>query len=160
MLFRQAKRDELSDIYALYQSVIGSAYCTWNHLYPGMEEVLHDFETDNLFVLRDADRLVGAASIVPENEMDALPFWRTSDGGEREIARIVIAKPFQGKGLAAGLVRSVMDVLKARGCGVVRLSVAARNIPALKTYQSTGFALVGETDMYDNHYYLLEQVIH
>ncbi len=158
-MFRQAAHDELSTVYALYQSVLGKPFCVWNALYPGMEEVRHDFETGNLFVLVEDDRIMGAASIVPENEMDHLPFWKTSDGTEREIARIVIANAFQGKGLALVLVESIISVLKQRGCTAVRLSVAAGNVPARKTYIRAGFDVVGETDMYGGHYLLLEKAI-
>ncbi len=159
MIFRQARGDDSPAVFALYQSVIGSEFCIWNVLYPTADDIRRDVETGNLFVLCDGDRMAGAVSIVPENEMDDMPCWSTSDGTEREIARVVIAKAYQGKGMAAGLVRSVIDVLKARNCRTVRLSVAAENIPARKTYDKVGFVPVGEADMYCHHYYLLEKTI-
>lgn len=159
MYFRNARLDELNKIYALYKSVIGGRFCTWNDDYPGMQEIKHDFETDNLFVMISGEELVGAASIVPENEMDDLPFWKTHSGNECEIARIVVAKSFRGNGFAENMVNRLIDILKCRGCDTVRLSVATVNIPALSIYRKIGFNIVGNSDMYKNHYILMEKTI-
>ncbi len=139
--------------------MIGSQYCVWNDIYPGIEEIRNDFQTGNLYVINDDEQIIGAASIVPENEMDALPFWKMSNTNAREIARIVVSKEFQNRGIATQLVNSIIGELKFRGASSVRLSVAIGNIPAFKVYQKIGFEIVGETDMYNNRYYLFERTI-
>lgn len=157
-MFRIAQKKESESIFALYQSVIGQPYCTWNEVYPGKTEMLHDLETYNLFLLEENDVIIGAASIVTENEMDGVPYWNVKKNA-CEIARIVIHPSWQGKGYAKVLVSNILDILKCRNCSSVHLAVADKNIPAYKTYQKLGFITVGEIDMYGNHYYLCEKII-
>lgn len=81
MVFRKGRREEAEKILELYQSVIGSEFCTWNEFYPGREEIDADMSCGNLYVLTEEknpgdggaygeERIVGAASIVSENELD------------------------------------------------------------------------------------------
>lgn len=158
MLFRLAEKEETEAVYALYQSVIGQLYCTWNELYPGRNEILRDLETGNLFLLEENGAVIGAASVVPENEMDELPCWTVKENAS-EIARIVIHPTWQGKGYAEILVSKILAELRCRNCAWVHLSVAALNLPAFKTYQKLGFSTVGEKDMYGNQYYLCEKIL-
>lgn len=167
MVVRKAREEEAEKILALYRSVIDSEFCTWNVYYPGEEEIAVDLEYGNLFVLLDGDgpadgeQVIGAASIVPENELEDLPFWKEPEDGKMvcEIARIVISPEYQGRGLAKTLVTSLEEVLKERGCSAARLLVAAKNVPAYRTYLHCGFQTAGECDMYGDHYYACEKVL-
>lgn len=159
MQFRNARPDEADIIYALYKSVVGSKFCSWNEFYPGTDEIRHDLEASELYVMTENDIIIGACSVVPENELSGFGFWTVRDGTERELARVVIAKARQGNGIAAEMVSSVLSMLKSRGCRAVHLAVNANNIPAYKTYMKTGFHRVGESDMYNGHYFLLEKMI-
>ncbi len=47
--------------------------------------MLHDLETENLYILTDNDRIIGAVSIVPENEPDGLSCWNIYDGTQKEL---------------------------------------------------------------------------
>ncbi len=157
--FRQARQEEAAAIYTLYQSVQGGPFCTWNETYPGMQEVLQDLETGNLYVLTDGETIVGALSVVPENELDAFPNWKCGDGTQREIARVAVAKTHQGRNLSSRMVENVLKLLARDGCGSVHLSVAKQNLPAYRTYQKAGFEAVGEVDMYGNRYFLMEKTL-
>ena len=89
MTIRQAGAEEAERVVDLYRMVIGQPYCTWNDRYPGIGEVNHDIETNNLFVCEEGDSLIGAISIVPENELDDVMNWAVSQNAY-EIARVVI----------------------------------------------------------------------
>lgn len=159
MIFRRAEQAELGRVDELYRSVKGGKFCFWDEAYPGMEDIRHDFAADGLFVMLQGDRVIGACSVVPENELDALPFWTVSGGDCREIARVAVAESFQGRGVAAVMVSSVIAELSRQGCRMVHLAAAAGNLPALKLYKKTGFSVVGETEMYGGRYLLLEKAI-
>ena len=104
-VFDQAGTEDREQVLSLYHSVIGSEYCTWNANYPSMYEIQADIENADLFVFRDGVKIIGAISIVPENELDALEIWRNKDGKLAEIARVAVAPNYQGKGLALIMVR-------------------------------------------------------
>lgn len=156
--FRLAHQEDAANVLSLYKSAIGSAFCVWNDYYPGEAEIAHDLETANLYVLTSADEITGALSVVPENEMDDFPCWSQTDQA-REIARVVIAKAHQGKGLAYEMVQKITPILLDAGCTSIHLSAVKSNIPACRTYQKAGFQTVGETEMYGNSFYLMEKVI-
>ena len=60
-------------------------------------KINEDYESGGLYVMAREEGIVGAISIVPENELDALPFWRFQNA--REIARVAVAPGQQGKGI-------------------------------------------------------------
>ena len=155
--FRTATQDDAAQVLSLYQSAKSGAFCVWSESYPSIAEIEHDLETNNLYVLTDGNKIIGAISIVPENELDDFNCWSCKDG--KEIARVVIDKAYQGRGLSFEMVQSIESILREKGHRSIRLSVAKSNIPAYKTYIKAGFAVVEEAQMYDNDYYLMEKVM-
>ncbi len=160
MQFRHAHLHELEAVCALYDTARCEPFSAWDESYPTRTEAAHDLETDNLYVLTDGERVIGALSVVPENESDELSCWQITGDGVREIARIVIAPDRHGRGLAAHMVSCICDILAARGERAVHISVAAGNIPARKTYPRVGFVPVGEADIFGGHYVLMEKDLH
>lgn len=157
MTVRLARVEEAERIVDLYRMVIGQPYCTWNDQYPGIEEVNHDIETNNLFVCEEGDSLIGAISIVPENELDDVMNWAVSQNA-CEIARVVIKPSCQGKGYSRLLVREIIRILQTeRHCAAIHLAVATVNVLAYRTYMSMGFKPVGEVDLYGHHFCLCEK---
>lgn len=158
LIFRLAREDEAGIIHALYRQAAGREFCVWNQEYPGMSEITHDTETGNLFVLEKDGRVIGAISVVPENELDDLLCWNHKEDAN-EIARVVIHPDDQGKGYSGIMLENTLEELTSRGCRAVHLSVADENIPAQKTYQRLGFVMSGESDMYGHHFFLYEKAL-
>ena len=96
MIFRKAEQQDLGAVYQLYRSLVGSPMCTWGENYPGWIQINEDFQHGGLYVMEDAGIIVGAISLVPENELDGLPFWNCRQA--KEIARVAVA-PGQGGAL-------------------------------------------------------------
>ena len=155
--FRIAHQGDAEHVLSLYQSAKSGDFCVWNDSYPSITEIEHDLETKNLHVMTDGSRIIGALSVVPENELDGFDCWSCKDG--KEIARVVIDKAYQGHGLSLEMVQSIASILQKNGCKAIHLSVVKTNIPAYKTYMKAGFAVVGEAQMYGNDYYLMEKAI-
>lgn len=153
--FRPATQEDASQVLSLYEKAKGSPFCVWNESYPSMAEIQHDLETQNLYVMADGSKLIGAISVVPENELDDFDCWTFKDG--KEIARVVVDKAYQGRGLAFEMVARTESILRERGCKAIHLSVVKSNIPACKTYEKAGFCVVGEAQLYGNDYYLMEK---
>ncbi len=153
-VFRKAEQEDTCAVYSLYKSVVGDEFCVWNDAYPGMLEIRDDLASDNLFVLTDGEKVIGAISIVHENELDEFDCF-THDGAE--IARVAVAKEHRGKGLSGKMVGEVENILRERDCKALHLSVAKANTPAYKTYLRVGFLTVGEAELYGGDYYLMEK---
>ena len=155
--FRLARQEDAQKVFSLYQDAQKGEFCVWDESYPTMHEIAHDLETNNLHVMTCGGKTVGAISVVPENELDNFACWSCSGG--KEIARVVVDKAFQGKGISYEMVQKVETILRQEGCGAIHLSVVKTNIPAYKTYIKAGFAVVGEAQMYGNDYYLMEKLL-
>ncbi len=155
MTFRLAKETEKETVLALYKSVIGTEFCVWSDAYPTMLEINADMNNQSLYVLEDAGEIIGAVSVVPENELDHLPFWK--EKAAAELGRIVIAKAHRGRGLARVMLHELLMILSVRGIPAVHLSTAKKNLPAQATYRRLGFETVGEAPLFGGEYYLLEK---
>ncbi len=155
--FRIARQEDAAQICSLYESAKKGEFCVWNDSYPTMQEIQHDLDTNNLYVMTDSSKIIGAISVVPENELDGFGCWSCKDC--KEIARVVVSADNQGQGLAFEMVQNVVSVLRKNGCRSMHLSVAKSNIPAYKTYIKAGFTVAGEAEIYENSYYLMEKAI-
>ena len=158
MNFRKAEKKEAKLIKVLYRSVIGDPFCTWDESYPGEEEIRGDLEAGTLYVLEEAGDLIGAVSIVPENEFDELDCWKVKENA-REFARVVIRPDLHHQGLSRYLVDGVLKELKSQHVAAVHIAVARDNIPARKLYQKAGFSFCGEADMFGHHFILCEKML-
>lgn len=158
MKLRKAKESEIAKIAALYESVKGQKGCTWDEFYPNIDTAREDFSCGGLYVLEDDENIIGAVSVVGENELDDKDCWRVKENA-REIARIAIEPSHQGNGLAAELLMILFRELKDSGCRAVHLLVAKENPPALHTYKKLGFAFLGDCFMYDHDYFMCEKIL-
>ncbi len=155
--FRCAIDEEKQIILSLYQKVIGDKFCVWDQYYPNIETIEADLQTKNLYVLLASNQIIGAISIVPTNELDDLKCWKYENA--KEIARVVIARNYQGNNLSYLMVNNICDILKNKGYKGIHLAVEINNLPAYKTYFKAGFKIVGTNYMYGNSYYLMEKEI-
>ena len=155
-VLKLVKREDLPQILRLYHSVIGKPGCTWDVFYPSEVTLYEDFNAHCLYGLYKGRKLIGAASIVPENELDDLDCWQFKENA-REFARIVIAPDYQGKGYGKHLVKKICVKLNSMGCKAVHILVAKKNHYALNLYRSTGFKNRGECSRYDHDYYAYEK---
>ncbi len=158
MIFRKAEMSEAQTILALYRSVIGTAFCTWDASYPGEKEIAGDLSAGTLYVLEFGREIIGAISIVPENELDHLGCWAENKNA-REFARVVIRPDHQRQGASARLVEGVIGELQNEGAAAIHIAVAKQNIPARKLYRRMGFVIRGEADMYGHRFCLCEKAV-
>lgn len=156
---RKARTIEVGNVKALYQSVVGQDGCIWNELYPSSEDLMNDYNSGCLyiFILNDT-KLIGAASVVPQNELDDLDCWRINDGTQKEIARVVISRTFQGKSYSKKMLKLLLPILKEHGCKAVHLLVSMDNNAAISTYKALGFDFIDKCERYGHSYYACERL--
>lgn len=155
-VLKPAQKEDLPQVLKLYRSVIGQKGCTWDVSYPSEENLQEDFHAHCLYVHYKSRKMIGAASIVPTNELDDLDCWQFKEN-PREIARIVIAPEYQGKGYGKHLVKKMCLKLESMGCQAIHILVAKENHHALNLYRNTGFKNKGECSRYGHEYYAYEK---
>ncbi len=156
---RLAQASELSIVQALYQSAIGKPGCSWNALYPTLEDIQADFQADCLYVFSQAGEIIGAVSVVPVRELDDLNCWQVQDGTDCEIARVVISLQQRGKGYAKSMLTELFAELAAQGCHAIHLLVALDNPAAIHTYQALGFQFLEQCARYGHQYHVCEKLL-
>lgn len=156
--FEAAAADDLDAVVLLYHAAVGTPGCTWHDGYPSRETAEEDMAAGGLYVLRLGDRIVGAVSIAPENELDGMECFAIRDGA-REFARITVLSEFRGRGYAGYMLRQITEAAKRAGVTAWHILVAACNPSALALYRSLGFAFLDKCEMYDNRYYIGEKAL-
>jgi len=156
MEFRKADVSEKGKILSLYRSVLGSEFTTWDEEYPNIKTIEWDLSAGSLYVMAEVDEIIGAISIVPENELDWVPYWKVREGA-REIARFVVAAAYRGRGIAQKMLAETERILAHGGCRAVHLLVACKNIPAYRTYVKAGYTMLGKCEAYGGIYYACEK---
>jgi diamine N-acetyltransferase len=60
------------------------------------------------------------------------------------IVRLMVDERFQGRGYGKAALDAIVELVRGRGLGTVRLSVVPENVQALEFYRRNGFAETGE----------------
>ena len=158
MVFRKAKKIEAEAVMDLYRTVMGAPFCTWDESYPGETEIKGDLFSGTLYVLEENQDLIGAISIVPENEINDFDCWKVKDH-TREFARVVLRPDYQHKGLSVILVEGIIRELQKQNVAAIHIAVAKDNLPAQGLYRKMDFDFCGEADLYGHSFFLCEKIL-
>ncbi len=155
LVFRAAKAAEAEEVLALYRAAAAAGGTEWDDEYPNLETIAFDLSEDGLFVLCYKDRIVGAVSMIPWDDLDAMPIW-TPGGRSTVLARLCVHPDARGQGLGRILVEEIRRVAKDRGYTVTHHMASQYMEAPLRIYRSMGFRQVGEIHMFDTDYYGFE----
>lgn len=155
----KARAEHIEAVGALYKSLIGQAGCTWNEYYPEADSPKNDCEHGCLYVYTERGAIIGAATVMFENEFDYIDLWHINDGTHREISRVCISKARQGRGLAKRMLELLFAELVKQGCKSVHLLASKENTAAIRTYQALGFEFLGEHSAFGHDFYACEKCL-
>lgn len=159
-ILRNAVCDDKSVIMKLYRGAIGTAGCTWSEEYPDEDTFHADVLAENLFCLvNEVDEIIASVSIDCDAVVDELACWNSSAGKMGELARMVVRGDYQNRGIAPGLIKAVIDVMKQRGYATVHYLVSRHHKKALASYAKLDFVKVGECELFSNQWLCYEKVI-
>lgn len=156
-MIRQAVKDDLPAISALYEAVLdgaaaqGSHYLNWRRgVYPTAETARQAIEAGELYVGEDAQMLWGAVVVngtqSPEYAQGAWTF--PADTAEVGVLHTLCVHPeARGQGRAGELVRFGEALCRTQGRRVMRLDTWAGNIPGLRLYPSLGYTPIEQVEM-------------
>ena len=153
-----ASPQDADAIWALYRSLLGSPYGTWDEDYPTREIVEEDLANNDVLLLRLPEGGIGAAIVVEKSEeFEADVPWYPDVTRWCALGRLGVAHGLQGRGIARRMLTEAMARAKAEGYKAVRFLVGAHNVPALRSYATLGFEVCGQTRMWDEDWLCYEK---
>lgn len=159
MQLELATREDIDIILNLYHSVLDTPYCRWDEHYPCIENIEDDLAREALFCYRDNDEIIAAISIDKDEDVDKLECWNKDLMPAMELSRLCVKQGCQAKGLAADMIRFMMEYGKQKGYKSVHYLVSKHNLIAQKAYKKLAFDLKGECQMYGDEYLCYEKEI-
>lgn len=157
MQLRLAKESDFNEIYLLYKNALKEKYCVWSESYPSFLDIETDFKFNNLFVYEIDNKIIGAVSILYENELNEFCHWEYTNNIV-EIARVVVHHEYHGKGIAKEMILQLFKICQERGYQAMHLACQCDNLPAIRTYQKLNFKFLGELFIFENNYFMCEYI--
>ena len=156
---RKAKREELDYVMETYTDARSFEGCVWDEYYPNVEILLQDFESGSLYVYAIESKIIGAVSVVFDEDLESFDCWRVKDGKQISIVRVVIAREFLGWGFCYKMVLAAVDMIKEMGYSAVRLLVSPKNKSAMSIYKRLGFEYYFIAEAHEEEFWLCEKVL-
>lgn len=154
---RPATRADAEDVLRLYRSCIGVGDCLWREEYPDREDIDADLDGGWLYLWRRDGALMGAVSLLPDDDMEhlALPF--RFDGKPCVLCRLCVRPSEQSHGLGAVMLAACERQAAALGYGVVHLLVDLRQHTARRLYDRDGYREVAQVSLYGHEFTAMEK---
>ena len=130
---------------ACAKHMIANGIFQWNENYPSFEAFEKDIELNQLWVLKDKDRIIG--SIIISDIMDQEYYdieWLTPNTKNIYIHRLAVHPDYQGKGCAQYLMTYAEKYAKDNNYLSIRLDTFSVNKRNNIFYQKRGFQQRGD----------------
>ena len=143
-----AQLKDLEEIDSLAVKVIEdmklSGIPQWTLEYPRAKHYLKDVIEDALYIYRENDRIIGAMTILPEND----PPYQLINGWLKNhsivIHRVIIDPNYRNKGIAQKLLDYAVELAKIEGFSSIKIDThlenyKMRNFLAKNNFQEIGY---------------------
>ena len=148
--FRPANKGDIPEIVGVYRGLIGAPGCTWDLDYPSEETAEYDVKNEYLYILKNENRIIAAASFGDFNELGDLA-WKPKN--PCELMRIGVRRAYHKKGFGTIMLRNIIAAAKGKGYDGIRMLVNKNNHAALAMYDGNGFERCGEVYKFGSDYY-------
>ena len=148
---RQATQADLDCLLPLYRAAAARPDCPWDEAYPDQATLQADLAEGRLFCAKDPEgRVMGAYALTFHDEgTEALTFWYRRLEPAGEVVRLLVAAPYENRGLGGRLLPAAGARLPRGGCGGCRILVPHDNPGALGVYAGRGLVGGGSARLYD-----------
>lgn len=149
MIISKPLKSEVTELIKVTQAcakaMISNGIYQWNDDYPSAEVFEKDIELNQLWVLKDADKIVGSIviSCIIDEEYKTVD-WLTQTQHNCYIHRLAIHPDFQGQGLAQQLMTFAENYAIEQNFISVRLDTFSVNDRNNRFYQQRGYQKLGE----------------
>lgn len=130
---------------ACAKHLIANGIFQWNEYYPSYEAFENDIKLNQLWVLKDVDRIIGSIVIsdIMDEEYHAIE-WLTPNTKNIYIHRLAVHPDYQGKGCAQLLMNYAENYAKDNNYLSVRLDTFSVNKRNNIFYKKRGFQQRGD----------------
>lgn len=136
---RPARREELAFVMQMYNDARSFEGCAWDDDYPDEDILNDDFFSDRLYVLVLKNQIIGAISVLFDENLEEVECWKIQSARSVEFARVVISKEHVGQGYGTKMVSETLELLKRMEYDSVRILVSPSNPSAIAVYKKLGF---------------------
>lgn len=136
---RPARREELAFVMQMYNDARSFEGCAWDDDYPDEDILNDDFFSDRLYVLALKNQIIGAISVLFDENLEEFECWKIQSVRSVEFARVVISKEYVGQGYGTKMVSETLELLKRMEYDSVRILVSPSNPSAIAVYKKLGF---------------------
>jgi len=149
MIIRLATLQDIEPITQLVAQVVPVMQATgnlqWDNTYPNAEVFTSDVHNGQLWVADENGAIAGVIAIVNDQEPEyaQVPGW---DINEPAVVahRLAVSPDYQGKGIAAALLRQCEEVARQQNVSLIRLDTNTVNRPMQNLFLKLGYNLGGE----------------
>ena len=140
-----AKLDDLNKIKEMYTKIIKNMYDNdikiWNEYYPN-EVFESDIEQENLYLLKDNDKILGAFVIYEHKNLEEDVKWKDLNAKAYLLNRVGVNVEYLHQGIGRKLINEACFLAKDNDAKYLRLLVSEFNVPAIKLYYKCDFKKV------------------
>lgn len=156
MMIEKAMLNDADELGRLYDSVNDHLMATVNYpgwkkgLYPVREDAVDAIREGTLFVLREGGKIAGTVILSHREEKGyAQAPWGVELEPEQVLVvhTLAVHPQFLSHGVGRRLMEFAIAHAKAQRMRAVRLDVNERNVPAIRLYESLGFAYIDTVDL-------------
>lgn len=159
MEIKKANKEDIEEIFKIYQSLIGTSGCTWSEDYPLLEDVQGDIKKNSTYIIVENDIIVAVASAGEDDEFKDIPVWNKNIKKFYDLHRVAVRKEFQNRGIAKILIKHIEEQVKNEGVDGIRFLASKTNPKALAVYNKLGYTVCGEIYMYDVDWWCYEKML-
>jgi len=148
MRIRKAVAEDIPAVVCIYDDIhtqeeTGEATIGWErHVYPTLQTAQASLQRNDLFVMEDGGKIIGAA-VINQIQVDVYENarWRTSAPPEEVMVlhTLVISPKAAAKGLGTQFVHFYEQYALEHGCPCLRMDTNARNLRARALYRKLGY---------------------
>lgn len=114
--------------------------------YPGYNDFLNDINNNNLYVVKDANKIIAMFACIIGNDpsYDIIDGkWLTNTSTYVTIHRVAIKKEYYGQGISKLILDFAKEIGKKNNITSMRADTHSKNIPMNKTLLKYGFTYCG-----------------
>ena len=146
MEFRPAAPGDLPALEAMYTALVAamnrSGLSIWDDVYPCCM-LAEDVAAGRLFVLTQADEMLAAFALSPDNGGQDAVHWPQPDARALYLDRLGVSPRHARQGLGSRMLAHARKTARAMGADVLRLFVVEENRPAIRLYEKNDFVRAG-----------------